>query len=62
MKLYEGGNLWDSINTTMSEIESTEVKQLVKSIDDRLLAVIEKKIIYIKMICVRNLFYCMLFQ
>ena len=49
MKLYKSGkcnskaDLWVAIKTTMSEIEPTEIKKkLTKSIDNRLLAVIEK--------------------
>ena len=49
MKFYEGSkqynskaDLWETIKTTMSEIESGEVKKLIKSMDNWLLTVIKK--------------------
>ena len=55
MKLYEGGkqyssnaDQWEAIKPSMSEIEPAEVKKLTKSIDNKLLTVIEKMSQYIR--------------
>ena len=56
INLFEDGkqydskvNLWEAIKTTMLEIESAEVKTLIKSLDNELPVVIEQKGHYIKM-------------
>ena len=56
MKLSEGSkvyyskaDLWESFNDIMPNIKPEEVKTRIKSMDNRLLAVIEKRLYYIKM-------------
>ena len=69
MKLYEGGkqynckaNLWKAIKTTISETESAELKKLTKSMDNRLVAAIERKGHYIKILKDSKTYHmCLLF-
>ena len=49
-KLYNSkADLWEAIKTTMLT-ETADVKKRTKSLDNRLLAVIEKKVHYIEML------------
>ena len=57
MKLFEGGkqynskaDLCEAIKTTMLVNESTEVKKITKLMDNRLLAITEKKGLYLNVI------------